>query len=478
MKRFTSFSTLVIVLFLSTSLFASGVGLTGIGARATALGGAYRGVANDWSSMFWNPAGISKVEGMQFGFSLERIKPTANYTVASGAPLPFYRSGELQNVDKTFYIPSAGFVYSTEKLSFGLSVYAPFGLGATWDVFNTSGFNSSFPEEDFEDDLQIIDIHPSIAYKVTDKLSVGIGFSFTMADIIIRTPDAEPNPLLLDPNSPLLPLLAQFGLTSDAYSTFLVDQELEGTGTGIGFNFGLQYDVTEDLTLGIAGNWYDDISLDGKISATAYLQETDAATLQSLDATLDQLVGLGQISATDKAQIMAVYSAPITKYDKAEGDATLPLPMTLGAGISYTGIEKLLIAADVSWTQWSAWDVIEITINEDNSTSELVEKWDDGIRISAGLEYTLTEALKLRGGYYTEPAAIPDGTLTITVPDINRRHGMNLGLSYTIGGIDLFGSYEQLLIGDREVTQWEEHNMAGVYKMNAWNVMFGLGYSF
>ncbi|MFZ5515691.1 MAG: OmpP1/FadL family transporter [Candidatus Zhuqueibacterota bacterium] len=480
MKRFTSFSTFVIVLFLTTSLFASGVGLTGVGARATALGGAYRGVANDWSAMYWNPAGLSKVQGMHFGFSMERIKPTANYTVLGGAPIPFYRTDELQNVDKTFYIPAAGFVYSTEKFSFGLGVYVPFGLGATWDVFNTSTFNSKYPADDFEDDLKIIDIHPSIAYKVTDKLSIGVGFSYTIADIIIRTPDSQPNPLLLDPAYAQLVagVLQPLGLASDAYKSFLVDKELDGTGSGIGFNFGVQYDLTEDMTIGIAGTWYNDISLDGKISATAYLQESNTTTIQTLDATLGQMVALGMLPAASKAQIMAVYSEPSVVYDKAKGDAKLPLPMTLGAGISYTGIKNMLIAADVSWTQWSAWDVIEITVEEDNSTSELVENWEDGIRFSAGLEYSLMENLKARGGYYTEPAAIPVENLTITVPDINRRHGINLGLSYNIGGIELFGSYEQLLIKELDVTSWEEHNMAGTYKMNAWNVMLGLGYNF
>lgn len=482
MKRLTSFSTFVIVILLSTSLFASGVALTGVGARATALGGAYRGVANDWSAMYWNPAGLTKVQGMHFGFSTERIKPTANYTpLQAGAPLMVYKTGEQQNVDKTFYIPAAGFVYSKEKFSFGLALYVPFGLGATWDVFNTSIYNSTYPVDDYEDDLKIIDIHPSIAYRVTDKLSVGVGFSYTMADIIIRTPDSQANPLFLDPASaPLVAgVLEPMGLATDLYKTLLVDKELDGTGSGFGFNFGLQYDVSENLTLGVSGNWYNDITLDGKISATAYLPQIDAATTQQLSATLDQMIALGMLTNEAKLQVLGAYSgATVEAYNKAKGEAVLPLPMTLGAGISYTGINNLLIAADVSWTQWSAWDIIEITIDEDNSTSELVENWDDGIRFSAGLEYTLMEALKLRGGYYTEPAAIPQGTLTITVPDINRRHGINFGLSYNIGGIDLFGSYEQLIINDLDVTEWTEHNMAGTYKMNAWNVMFGLGYNF
>ena len=49
---------LIGILGVSASLFASGVDLTGIGARATALGGNYRGVSNTWDGLFWNPAGL------------------------------------------------------------------------------------------------------------------------------------------------------------------------------------------------------------------------------------------------------------------------------------------------------------------------------------------------------------------------------------------------------------------------------------
>ena len=71
MKKSLSIGAFLLIILLSSSLFASGVGLTGIGARATALGGNFRAIANDWSAMYWNPAGISQIQGMQFGSGLE-----------------------------------------------------------------------------------------------------------------------------------------------------------------------------------------------------------------------------------------------------------------------------------------------------------------------------------------------------------------------------------------------------------------------
>ncbi|MDZ7332088.1 MAG: outer membrane protein transport protein [candidate division KSB1 bacterium] len=488
MKRFTSYATFFCVLLIAGSVFASGVALTGIGARATALGGNYRAISNDWSAMFWNPAGLSQIQGFHIGGSFELITPTSKVTLAPYAlPFAVYKTEEFKNEPKTFPIPAAGFVYGAEKMSFGLSVFAPFGLGAKWDAMNTAAYNPDYPEFDFEDDLQVIDIHPTFAYQVSDKLSVGLGGSVVLTNIMIRKPTTTPNPLLADPNyAPLkVGVLKPLGLDQPIYNYILTETKLEGDGIGFGFNLGLKYNLTECLSLGLSGNYYNDVSLDGKISATTYFAKADQTKFATLQGTLNTMVQQGMLSAAQAQQILGIYSGQKqVRYDNAKGDATLPLPMTLGAGLAFSGVENLLLSADVSWTQWSAWDVIPIEM-EDGTKMELVENWKDGIRVGLGAEYTLLPSLKLRAGYYTEPSAIPDETLTITIPDISRRHALNFGASYHLGPLSVFASYEKIFIGDRIVSSWVMtqdktgfDNMAGTYKMDVNNFMFGLGYNF
>ena len=147
MKRFTTFGAFFIVILIAGSVFASGVALTGIGARATALGGNYRAIANDWSAMFWNPAGLTQIQGFHAGISFELIVPAAKYTFAQSQnvlPFSIFRTGELENEPKTFPVPAVGFVYGTGKMSFGLAVFAPFGLGAEWEVMDASAYNSDY----------------------------------------------------------------------------------------------------------------------------------------------------------------------------------------------------------------------------------------------------------------------------------------------------------------------------------------------
>ncbi|MDW7681243.1 MAG: outer membrane protein transport protein [bacterium] len=491
MRRSSQIVTLLIVVLFAGSVFASGVALTGIGARAMALGGNFRGIADDWSAMFWNPAGLTQIKGLHFGFSTEAIMSGANYTFSNHPTMPFsvFRSGETEKESKTHLIPAAGFVYGTEKMSFGLGIYVPFGLGAKWNVLNTSSYNPAYPEIDHEDDLKVIAIQPTVAFKLGDKLSVGLGVNLTLADIIIRKPTLTPNSVIFDPNyAALRGAFQAYGLTpllDSTYNHIVTEQELTGDGMGFGVNFGIQYDVTEDLTVGISGVYYNTIGLDGNINATTYGAVADPALVGGLDQLLDGMIAQGMMSAADKAQIMAIYSGQkIVRYSDAKGDADLPLPMTVGFGLAYKGIEKLLVSADVSWTQWSSWDVIEIAM-EDGSKSELVENWEDGIRMGLGLEYSLTEQLAFRAGYYTEPAAPPDETITIVIPDAGRRHSANFGFSYNFGLFKLFASYEHLLIGDRDVANWEFNpgasgfdNMAGKFKTSASNLMAGLNFNF
>lgn len=52
--------TLLILSLLSFTslLFAGGFALSGVGSRATSMAGAFRGLADDATAMYWNPAGL------------------------------------------------------------------------------------------------------------------------------------------------------------------------------------------------------------------------------------------------------------------------------------------------------------------------------------------------------------------------------------------------------------------------------------
>lgn len=505
-KFLLSLGLVLIMCICATTVFGSGVGLTGIGARATALAGSFRGVADDWSAMYWNPAGITQMQGIQFGVSLERIKPTAKFSPAKWIyvepPAGFFgepvtvettfsnmKTDKTKNQDRTFYIPAFGVTYGMDNLAIGFSFYVPFGLGAKWDLLTTDLYNKQYPEFDYEDDLKVMDFHPTIAYKLSDKLSIGVGLSIVYSDIIIRTPKYVPNPYLITPGllANFRTVLSQLGGTIPEFNHLLIDSELTGTGWGFGGNIGLLFNVTDDFKVGLSARYYNDIAIDGTINATAYFADLAPANeliQNNLEPSLRKELENGNITEKEYGVLTNFYSGGTSVvYDNVSGDTKLPLPMDVGIGFSYSGIENLLISGDISWARWSVWDSIEIDLDT-GEKSNLLENWDDGLRFGLGLEYKLG-LLTLRGGYYSEGSVVPNETLSPTIPDINKRSAFNLGLQYDFGSISLHVSYEKILIGDKTVKDYvfnvkenSYDNLAGKYGMDVYNIMTGLEYRF
>jgi hypothetical protein len=100
--------TLIIFLVIATSNFAQSVSKTGttaasfleipVGAKAIGMGGAFVSVANDASSLFWNPAGIASIEKYEVILSHTEWIAETNYDYA-GLVIPL---GSLGNVGLSF----------------------------------------------------------------------------------------------------------------------------------------------------------------------------------------------------------------------------------------------------------------------------------------------------------------------------------------------------------------------------------------
>ena len=73
--------TVMLVMVLATGAFANGLALNSIGTRALGMGGAMVGLADDVTAIYWNPSGISNVEGGYAAFNLTGISPFHNFII-------------------------------------------------------------------------------------------------------------------------------------------------------------------------------------------------------------------------------------------------------------------------------------------------------------------------------------------------------------------------------------------------------------
>ena len=207
------------VLSVASMAFASGLSLYP-GTEAAGMAGAFRGVADDWSAAFWNPAGLVDLPATQVVGTGTFVLPNMNLT-----PSEFngYNTGTVYQNRSVITAPGvSGFARSgTQKLTYGIGVWAPFGLGFRWDYLYhlPPGYNPlvTFPARSTESDLKVVDIHPTMAYRVSPNFSVGAGVSMNYASLMLHDTALNQNPLTQTAktlrniiNQTYLPYLLQF----------------------------------------------------------------------------------------------------------------------------------------------------------------------------------------------------------------------------------------------------------------------------
>ncbi|HEY6086019.1 MAG TPA: outer membrane protein transport protein [Nitrospira sp.] len=142
------------------------------GASAAGQGNAFAAQADDASAIQYNPAGLTQVEGVQIytgtvlvGGSIKYKSPLGVDTrgdlggsVSFPPPSHFYISGNLGALGAS----------SLSAVTLGMAVATPFGLNTRYPVdgpFNTAITSAALP---------LIDIKPTIAYKVNNDISLGV----------------------------------------------------------------------------------------------------------------------------------------------------------------------------------------------------------------------------------------------------------------------------------------------------------------
>src|SRR3989442_9069568 len=132
-------------------------------AAAIARGNAFVATADNPSAMYYNPAGISQLEGqnVQAG-SLFYLNIYADYVSPSGE--------KTKNITKIIPVPQLGYTLTLKDMpfSFGLGVYAPFGLGMEWPD------NAPFRNAALEAKLTYITVNPVVAWRPHPTLSIAI----------------------------------------------------------------------------------------------------------------------------------------------------------------------------------------------------------------------------------------------------------------------------------------------------------------
>ena len=185
------FTSKIIYLSVATALTAmagqaSASGFQLMEQNASGLGNAYAGqaaAAENASTIFFNPAGMTRLQGRQVSGAINLIRPSSEFTnsgtstAPAGLPSPGGNGGDAGDWAA---VPNLYMSWQIDpKWWVGVGVSVPFGLATEYD----NGWFGRFQSQKAE--IKTIDINPSVAYKLNDVVSLGGGISFQRAQVKI-----------------------------------------------------------------------------------------------------------------------------------------------------------------------------------------------------------------------------------------------------------------------------------------------------
>ena len=358
--------------------------------NARSLGKANAVVADpeNASTIADNPAGLTKLDGMQMSTSTTLIVPQFHYEGANG--------GIDEDASLTVLpVPSIFISTATpvNKLKIGGGINSPFGLQTKYSSTGSLRYTGYFNE------IKNVAYNLSSAYEAAPWLSVGGGVTYMDGSF-----------------KQVAKLNSNFISTASGVpSTTLADApfELDVNGNGWGYDLGMLITPNEHHAIGVFYRSQIQIDYEG-------------------DLAVNNLQG---------AVMTAVFGGS-SFNTSAASDITFPASIT--AGYKYSPNDKFDIELDATWTDWSSFDAIDIALGTTNAVLNQLEPVNedinDTVSINIGISYDINPTWTATTGYfyYEMPAnkqnfsnAIPDGS----------RSGFTFGVNFNKSKFSIDISY-------------------------------------
>lgn len=405
---------------------AAGFSIFEQGARGMGFASAFTAVANDPSAIYYNAGGIGFLKGKRLYFGGVMQWPSFDFAGAD----PFPGTTSLGTSDSSRIDMVQGYYTHqfSERMVFGLGFHTPFAAKTDWAE------RDRFPGRFIAQitNLKSMSINPTVAYKVADRLSLGVGLDFRFGRL-----DTRRKIPIINPFTQQVADVGRANLDTD-------------TATGIGFNLGLLARPSDEWSVGLA--YRHKVSLDFS-GGTVY------DTISTGNSQLDALVA-------------ATLPQGTTPFE-----TTLTLPGSFSGGLAYN-TDNWTFSGQADYTQWSTFDTLAIVYTTRPDLSQTITQaytntWD----FRLGAERRITRAWAARAGYAYEPSPVPPESVSPFLPD-SSRSCVSAGGSWTNGRarVDLGLRY---LIGSERSTEGRSRDaFEGSYKAGGFAFGLSFGYEF
>jgi long-chain fatty acid transport protein len=368
----------------------------------------------DGSAIFYNPAGIG---GMGTVASV-------GVTVISafGGFEDDYTSANSDLQNSPIPIPHLYVTYGfTPKITAGLGVFVPYGLGTVWENTFEGRFNG------YDNDLRSIYIQPTVAWKPHEMISFGAGLDVVMGSVKL-TQRAD----LSEQGVPGQPIT--FGNLGIPFHTDLADAQLKAGGAhGIGGNFGILFEPGEGVSIG--ARYLTRVTLDYEGDVT-FAQVENGLILPPQNPIALAIPGIDPAQPLPVDAFIATLGlfepgAPLGPQ-KARTSLTMPDQFSLGVAVSPS--DRFTLMGEWQWVNWSLFEQLEVDF--DNAPDRAIsENYSNTNGFRLGMEWLPTGGpFTLRGGYLYHEGAAPPEAVTPLLPE-GARNEFTLGAGFRISQV-------------------------------------------
>jgi len=411
------------------ALFAGSAGAAGfqlLEQNASGIGNAYAGsaaVAENASTIYFNPAGMTELKDREFSIGATAIKPSFKFQNQGSSVGTLGTAGSGGDAGSVGVAPNGYLSWKLQDGLFaGIGFGAPFGSKTEYDAPWTGSAHSN------KFDVKTYNINPSIAWKASDMVSLGFGLNWQRL-----TADYTRQLAVVPVLPPGLPGATPLALSIDdnawGWNVGGLFKLAPTTKLGVSYRSKIKYDLTGTLRGG---------------SASAAVNSAVAANVK----------------------------------------ADVSLPDTFIASMTHQLNPSWELLGDVSWTGWSSIPKIDIVRTSGAAAGTVAQtlhtEFRDTWRLALGANYKYNDAWKFKYGVAYDQTPVKGATTRLaSLPDNNRiwiSTGAQWKLSQT-STIDFGLAY--LYLKDAQIqsnqTATGQGSLNGTYKDSG--LVMGLQYS-
>ena len=387
-------ATVVMILALADESEAGGLFLTEIGTEDVALAGAgWAARAQDASTLFKNPAGMSRLEGNQFQGGLQALYFQSGGF--SGTNTPYGGNGGGNPIGvvpgaSAFYVHSLG-----KDFKVGLGMLSNFGLG----LQNNQGFAGRYYVKQVT--LAGITFAPVASYQVNEYISIGGGPNVMLA--FLKYTSNVNN--LLPPG------------TGDG------QMENKDTTAGVGGQFGVLVEPKKGTRIGVT--YYSPIKLNFSDTPSFSNLGTIGTVLQNR-GLLTRNLDLG---------------------------FTVPQHVILSGYHELSNAWAIM--GDFGWENWSQFGKVDVAVTGGQNNPSLTTNIDynDTYHVGVGTQYRLNPEWLLNSGFAYDSSMVSAANRQLVLP-VGATYKWGLGVNWLMSEkVKLGFSYEVSYMGDLSISQ-------------------------